>query len=206
MARYQFVVGQSYAARRHAIHPRPIENSPTSKLSLLRLEFEVFTIFPSEKTVRSTGAIACRDLIIGPAVDVTRDSSVAMYAAALRLRDATKVTAWTADPREPVWVEIVFGETGKIDLRNEFQSVSPLSIAGWTIGEFAFDVADDWVMVSQAARTLKTSAATVRRRLRALEPEWGARLVIRTRGEHRRIHLPLLRNLWRERANSVRIR
>lgn len=204
MARYRFVEGKPWAGRLHAIRRRPIENSPRSQLSLLRLEFEIFAIFPEEQTLRSTGAVACRDLIIGPPVDASRDSTVAMYADALRLRDPSQVSAWLSPPREPVWMKIIFGQVGSADLRNAFQSIFPFPVKGWTIEEFRYDLAQEWVTVAQAARNLKTSAATVRRRVDEFEPDWGARLVMRTPGAHRRVNLPLLRNLWREAPNSAR--
>ena len=41
---------------------------------LLRLEFEVF-VLDTLPAVSSSGKIACRDLVVGPAVDVSRDAS-----------------------------------------------------------------------------------------------------------------------------------
>ncbi len=198
MARYRFREGVKYGARLLRVGERPIENSPTSGLRLVRLEFEVFAADELRRALSSTGAVACRDLVVGPAAAAFKDSSLIAYASALRLRNPSDHGEWLSlNGRQP-WIEIVFGAVGESDLRNAFQSVFPLDPGGWSVREYQYDLDQDWVNVAQAARNLKTSESSIRRRVRELEPGWGSKLLWRTAGGHRRIKLSLLRNLWSE--------
>jgi len=195
MARYPFREGIEYGARLLRVVERPIENSPLSCLKLLRLEFEVFTIDAPRRVLASTGAVACRDLVVGPPAAVFKDSSLMAYANALRLQKPADPSAWLRlNGRQP-WLAIVFGAVGESDLRNRFESISRLDAAGWSVDEYRYEMDRDWVTVAQAARNLKISESSVRRRVRELEPTWGTRLLWRTAGGHRRIRLSLLRNL-----------
>jgi hypothetical protein len=197
MVRHRFREGIKYAARLRRVVERPIENGPQSGLTLLRMEFEVFGVDGSGKVLSSTGAVACRDLVVGPSAAAFKDPSLIVYANALSLRKPDDPGEWLRLNRQERWVEIVFGVVGEPDLRNRFDSIASLDPAGWSMDEYRYEMDKDWVAVAQAARSLRTSESTVRRRIRELEPEWGAHLLRRTTGGHRRIKLSLLRNLWK---------
>lgn len=198
MARYRFVEGNTYAARLQGVHERPIENSRVSRVRLLRLEFEVFLLRRREMQLSSTGMIACRDIVLGPAVDPSRDSSVMAYACALRLRNPSNVNEWLRLSGQPIWVTIVFGPKGATDMRNSFESISPFDVHDWQVKPYDYNVDEDWLAVAHAARLLKCSESTIRRRTGEFERVWGTELLRWTEGGHRRIYFPLLRNLWRE--------
>ncbi len=196
MARYKFREGKTYAARLHGAHERPIENSDVSGVRLLRLEFEVFEQIPTKLLLSSTGKIACRDIVVGRAVDPSRDSSVAAYALALRVGKATSLTEWLNLSNKRVWVNIVFGAKGA-DLRNTFEAIFPFDAQDWQVLPYDYNLDKEWVTVIEAADDLGCSESTMRRRVDEFEVVWGPDLTKRTEGNHRRINLPLLRNLWR---------
>jgi hypothetical protein len=196
MPRNRFREGVKYAGRLLRVTPRPIENSPASKLTLLRLEFEIFALDPPNKALHATGAIACRDLVVGQSVPVTKDSSLMAYANAFKIQEPGESKLWLQLKPQGHWLQIVFGPVDPSDLRNAFQSVYEFTSQDWLIGEYRYDLDRDWVGVAEVARALKTSESSVRRRVAQLEPIWGAQVVSRTSGQHRRINLPLLRNLW----------
>lgn len=196
MARYRFREGVKYGACLRCVLERSIENSAASGLRLLRLEFEVFTADEPRRILSSTGNVACRDLVVGPAVDASRDSSLVAYADAVRVRNPDSAAEWLSLNDESRWVQIVFGPVSQTDLRNSFQDILPLDLAGWSVREYRYDLDKAWVTVARAARDLKCSESSIRRRVLEFEPIWGAQLILRTAGKHRRINLPLLRNLW----------
>ena len=191
MSRYKFQTNREYAAFLHPVQLRRVENSNPG-YQLLRLEFEIYELLPDE--LRSTGKIACRDIIVGPAVNPELDSSLMVYVNALRIERPRNLESWTNNGRE-IWVTLRFGDIDANDQRNSFLQILPLDISGRRITAFSYDLARGWVTVSEAAARLRLSAATIRRRLETLEPDWGVRLETRTAGNHRRINLPLLRNL-----------
>lgn len=196
MARYKFREGKSYAARLQGAHERPIENSDVSGVRLLRLEFEVFEQIPTKLLLSSTGKIACRDIVVGRAVDPSRDSSVAAYALALRVRKPSSLKEWLNLSGKPAWVNIVFGAKGA-DLRNSFEAIFPFDAQDWQVLPYDYNLDKEWVTVLEAADDLGCSESTMRRRADEFEIDWGPELTKRTEGNHRRINLPLLRNLWR---------
>jgi hypothetical protein len=196
MPRYRFREGIEYAGRLLRVMQRPIENSRESQIALIRLEFEIFTLDTLNKTLKSTGAIACRDIVVGPSVPLTKDSSLIAYANALEIKKPEDSREWLQLQPRSHWLEITFGAVDPIDLRNAFRSLKNFTIQGYFIDEYQYELDRDWVRVAQAARALKISESTVRRRVEELQPEWGAQLVSLTTGKHRRINLPLLRNLW----------
>lgn len=196
MARYKFTEGKTYAGRLQGVRERPIENSRSSGFRLLRLEFEIFEILEHQRTFSSTGKIACRDLVVGPGVDATRDASLAAYASALRLGDASRVSRWLDLPGSPIWVTITFGKVGPFDLRNSFEAIFPLNVADWSVREYDYSLDKEWLTVSEAADDLGCSPSKIRRALNEWELEWGSQLVWRSTGRHRRIKLSMLRNLW----------
>jgi len=191
MSRYKFQTNREYAAFLHASQPRRVENSNPG-YQLLRLEFEIFELLPDE--LRSTGKIACRDIIVGQAVNPELDSSLTVYAKALRIERPRHLESWTNSGRQ-IWVALRFGPIDASDQRNSFLQISPLDIGNRRIIAFRYDLTRGWVTVSDAAARLRLSAATIRRRLSEFEPEWGNQLVTRTEGNHRRVNLPLLRSL-----------
>jgi len=197
MVRHRFREGIRYAARLRRAVERPIENGPQSGLKLLRVEFEVFAVDGLRRVLSSTGAVACRDVVVGPSAAVFKDSSLIVYANALRLRKPDDPAEWLRLNRQQPWVEIMFGAIGEPDLRNRLDSIVSFDPAGWSMDEYRYDMDRDWVTVAQAARSLKTSESSIRRRVRELEPEWETQLLRRTPGGHRRIKLSLLRNLWK---------
>ena len=97
-----------------------------------------------------------------------------------------------------IWVTITFGKVGPFDLRNSFEAIFPLNVADWSVREYDYSLDKEWVTVSEAADDLGCSASKIRRALNELESEWGSQLVCRSDGNHRRIRLSLLRNLWQE--------
>ncbi|MCU0982299.1 MAG: hypothetical protein MUF25_24345, partial [Pirellulaceae bacterium] len=94
MVRNAFREGRPYAARLLRVCQRPIENDPRCGFCLLRLEFEIFLVLDTEPVLASTGKIACRDLVVGPAVDVSRDASLVAYVDALRVRKPSNIAEW----------------------------------------------------------------------------------------------------------------
>ncbi len=176
--------------------PVQIENESHGGLHLLRLEFEILLILDTPPAVSSSGKIACRDLVVGPAVDVSRDASLTAYADALGVRNPTSDRQWLNLANKVRWISVEFGPIDERDQRNSFQAIHPFELAGRSVREYDYSLDQDWVPVNVAADQLERSESTIRRRLAELEPNWGANLVSRTLGNHRRINLPLLRNLW----------
>jgi len=197
MARYKFREGKTYAARLQGIHERPIENSRVSGVRLLRLEFEVFEQIETKSLLSSTGKIACRDIVVGRAVEPSRDSSVTAYALALRVPKPSSVTQWLQVSDRQAWVKIVFGAKGP-DMRNSFDAIFPFDAEGWQVQPYDYNLDKEWVAVSEAGDDLGCSESTIRRRVDEFERIWGTELVRRTEGNQRRIRLSLLRNLWAE--------
>ncbi|TWT51045.1 hypothetical protein Pla22_38210 [Rubripirellula amarantea] len=191
MTRYQFRTDLPYPSRLLNVTRRPIENGSDSSLQLLRFEFEIFVIEESGDRFRSTGKIASRDLIVGSKLD----SGVQRYANALDLQKPANLSSWVNERLIGRWVQISFAETDPTDFRNPFASIESLETIASEIVEYEYELLVDWYSVSEVADDLGLSSATVRRKLAALEPKWGKQLVRRTNGGHRRICLPLLRNL-----------
>jgi len=191
MARYRFRENHEYAGRVHAVWRKPLENAG---LSLIRLEFEIFT-FGEGNRLSSTGKIACRDIVVGKGIDLQRDTTAMPYLNALEVRRPESAASWLELNDRDVWVKIVFGPIGAEDERNAFRSIFPLDVRGYQIIEYDYDLDAGWVEVSVAADDLGCSESTVRRRVARAEAEFGERLVRRTGGNHRRINLRLLRNL-----------
>jgi hypothetical protein len=205
MSRNRFEPGRRYPARLFAVQRKPLENE---RYVLLRLEFELFSERRDERPVGtgkgevaaarelvSTGKIACRDIVLGPGVDPAADAGLAYYVAALGVKQPQQVESWLGLRRGDRWVEIVFGAVESADFRNPFASLAPFDPAGCRVTEYDYDLDREWVPPAQAARSLRTSESTIRRLVARHEPEHGAQLVRRTTGNHRRINLPLLRNL-----------
>jgi hypothetical protein len=193
MSRYEFTPGKEYAAKLCNVTERPVENK---NLALVRLEFEIYT-FLEERNLDSTGKIACRDIIVGTGANIKGDASVWPFIEALAVRSPDTVNGWLAlSLRKPKpWVKIIFGSVDKSDERNPFVSICRFDTAGFAITEYNYDLVEDWVTVSAAARALRKSMSTVRRMIKSYEGEFGRRLVRRTKGNHRRINIRLLRNL-----------
>jgi hypothetical protein len=192
MARYTFTVGKRYPARLHTVWEKPLENE---RLQLLRLEFEVFLESEPDR-LSATGKIACRDLAVGRGIDLTSDPGVMPFVNALGVRNPNRLADWLAlNEDKNRWVAIEFGPSNQLDQRNEFFSIRPFDPAGRQVGEYDFDLHSQWVSPQTAADDLGLSASTVRRLVAQHEPEWGANLVRRTQGAHRRINLYLLRNV-----------
>lgn len=192
MARYLFTPGKEYAGRVHAIWKKSLVNT---RLDLVRLEFEVFQILDDIK-LASTGKIACRDIVVGRGVDMGADAGVAPFVLALHISNPCVISNWLDLHRRKKWVKIIFGRMERREHRNVFQRIFPLdNFQRYQIIEYDYDLDAEWVKVAEAADDLECSAATVRRRTDRLEPEFGAKLVRRTKGGHRRINLHLLRNL-----------
>jgi hypothetical protein len=195
MARYQFTVGKAYPARVHAVWEKPLENA---HLKLLRLEFEVFVESGPER-LSATGKVACRDLAVGRGVDLTSDPGVMPFVIALRVRNPNRAADWLALNDADHWTVIEFGASNSLDHRNEIHSIHPFDPTGRQISEYDLDLHQEWVETQVVADDLDKSTSTIRRLVAQHEPEWGANLVRRTKGAHRRINLRLLRNLLDER-------
>jgi len=201
MPRHAYKTGVAYPARLLAAEKRPIENENRA-VALVRLEFEMFQVFERDRELRSTGQIACRDLVLwSGAAD---DFGVVPFASALGVRDACKPAAWSAMAKRDVWVEIVFGDIDPSDGRNRFAKIARFSPDDYKIVGYAYDLSDQWVTTGEAAALLEKhtphgkgrySQSTIIRRVNKLEPMYRTALVRYTKGEQRRINLLLLRHL-----------
>lgn len=191
MARYRFNENKEYAGRLHAVRCRPVENAG---LRLIRLEFEIFQFLQADR-LSSTGKIACRDIVVGRGIDLSRDTAAMPYVAALRVEQSQSESCWLDLENHNLWVKILFGSVKDLDERNAFNRITPLDVNGFKILEYDYDLDSHWVTVSVAADDLGRSEATIRRLVDRAEEEFGQRVVRRTAGKHRRINLRLLRNL-----------
>lgn len=200
MARYAFSTDRKYAGRLIGVTPRPIENDPLLGIHLLRLEFEIFWQFLGDRpTLKSEGEIACRDLVIGKSIPPSKDSGQLIFASALRVDgDLTIPDSWIARVSSNAWIEITFGEREIVGGRNPFQRISWFDVSRWNVERYRFDRTKEWVTIAVAADAVQASESTARRFVDSLELQFGARLVRRTDGGQRRIHLPLFVNLWSE--------
>jgi len=199
MARYNFNTNRRYAAKLVRVARRPIENDSSIGLSLLRLEFAIYWMFEEQKLLESQGEFACRDIVIGEQVWVERDSGISTYASALGVPAPTNaVSSWNKVADLGRFIELQFGPSELEGDRNPFAHINAFNPAGWTVKEYRFDRTAEWVTIGIAADAVGVSESTVRRRVDTLEAEWGARLIVRTEGTHRRIYLPLFMNVWSE--------
>lgn len=201
MARHRFQPGPSFPARFTSGKRRALENN---SVLLLRLEFEVFSELlglagnsSGSKQLTSTGKIVCRDLVCGPSVDPTRDSGLMLFTNALRVPHPERPESWQRIQPRSRWVRIEFGGVDPADMRNHFASIRAFDPASYEVVEYNYDLDKQWVAPQEAANRLKMpiSASTIRRRVKEFEAEHGSNLVRSTIGGHRRIYLPLLRNL-----------
>jgi len=193
MARHRFQDGQEIAGRLDYVRKRPIENGPPSGVVLLRLEFRVHVIVEVRKELQATTMYACRELVVGSAIDATRDAALMAYANALGVGDQPgRPDRWQALQGKQRWLRVVFGPPRGPDYRNPFKRIRPLDPSPYAIRASADPDIPEWATVEQAARALDTSESTVRRMVDELARTWGSDLVYRTRGQHRRIHLPTL--------------
>jgi hypothetical protein len=197
MSRYSFRTDHPYAACLVSVRKRPLENDQALAVSLLRLEFEVFwKVSIPKRLLRSHGEIACRDLLVGKLVPSNKDSGQLVYATAMNLDGSLDdPDCWVAAISKKTWVEIVFGEADPVDSRNPFKSIRAFSIEGWKIERHRYDRTAQWVSVAEAAEAVCMSRSTLRRRVDRLEADFGSRLIRRTRGNQRRIYLPLFLNI-----------
>ena len=192
MPRYAFTPNKEYAGRVHAVWPKSVENA---RLNLLRIEFEIFQYLDGSR-LQSTGKIACRDIVIGPAINVNADEGVLPFISALDVRRPDVVKHWLASAGR--WVKIVFGTVQEREQRNGFKRIFPIDVRQREVEEYPYNLDSNWVKVAEAADDLERSESTIRRLVDRLEIDFGERLVRRTRpegGGHRIINLILLRNL-----------
>jgi len=197
MTRYHFTIGKPYAAKLVRVAPRPIENDANLSLQLLRLEFTIYWML-DEQHLESQGEIACRDIVVGDLVPTHRDAGLVAYAQALRVKaPINEVANWTALPSGR-WIELTFGPSETEGGRNPFATIRPFDVDGWEVKEYRYDRSAKWVTIKTAADAVGTSESTIRRRADALEPQFGAELIHRTNGGHRRINLPTFMNVWED--------
>lgn len=190
--REQFLYAQSFPARLHSVAERPIENL---QVKLLRLEFEVF--HQANNELRSQGQIVCRDVVIGESTRFKRDAGVVRYFESLHgAGPIDDVATWRSLLTPPRWVRIEFGAREPETNRNDFKDITSYDIGTLKVIESKYDVRAERVTVGEAARKLKVSESTIRRRLQELEPEFGELLSYATAGGHRRINLALLRQFF----------
>lgn len=198
MTRHHYQVGKPYAGKLIRVAARPIENDPSLSVHLLRLEFAVYRM-ADQDTLESQGEIACRDLIVGRLIPAQRDAGLIAYAQALRLTASVDDPAsWLNLERQGRWIELTFGPAESEGGRNPFASIQPFDPVKYAINEYRYDRSAKWVTIGAAADAVGVSESTVRRRVDAMEDEWGSDLVRRTEGEHRRIFLPLFTNVWKD--------
>jgi hypothetical protein len=154
-------------------------------------------VFGRRREFRSLGRIASRDLVLS--ASAANDGGVRYLAQALDVRDAANPAAWLARAQK-AWVEIVFGEPDERDGRNRFADVRSFLPDGYAVIEYQYELSDQWVTPEAAARALKLSPATIRRRTKEHLAELGELLERRTPGGHRRINVLLLRHLVQDPA------
>lgn len=196
MARFRFQQGQEVAGRLDEVFVRPIENGPKSGVTLLRLEFAVYSIQVRNLGLLPSGALACREIVVGPSIDATRDSSLMAYAHALGVSgDPRKPERWLALKGLNRWIRITFGVPKPPDHRNPFDKIAAFDVGGYEVHPPAHPDLPPWATVKQVAQALKMSEASVRRMTDELESTWGTDLVRRTDGGHRRINLQLLQTI-----------
>jgi len=197
VSRYNFRIDHPYAACLLSVRKRTLENDRSLPISLLRLEFEIFWKEQSpNRLLRSHGEIACRDLLVGKLIPPSKDSGQVVYGTALNLDGSLDdPDCWIAAINNKPWVEIVFGDADPVDSRNPFKSIRAFSIEGWKIERYRYDRTAQWVSVAEAADAVCMSRSTLRRRVDELEADFGSRLTRRTRGNQRRIYLPLFLNI-----------
>jgi hypothetical protein len=198
MPRYAYKIGVAYPARLLAADTRPIENGKNSNLALVRLEFEIFQVLERDRELRSTGQIACRDLVLWPGA--ADDFGVVPFARALGVGDLCKPVAWSARAAEGAWIEIVFGEADEHDGRNRFAGVRTFSPDGYTVVEYRYDLSGDWLRPEDAGKAVGKSASTIRRFTKKHLAEFGELLERRTAGGHRLINIVRLRHLLKDPA------
>jgi hypothetical protein len=90
-----------------------------------------------------------------------------------------------------------FGPKNSVDHRNSFAAVFPFDPEDCQIIDFPYDLSIDWITAGQASKALGFSVSKIHRLIAKHEPFHGSELVQLTDGKHRRINLPLLRNLLR---------
>ena len=199
MTRYSFAIGRDYAAKLIRVALRPIENRLLSPLSLLRLEFAIYWQFPKERVLKSEGEFACRELIVGEAIQSESDSGLASYAAALGVTGLMdKPESWVELADAERFIELQFGPSESEGGRNPFAQIANFDKRGWTIEEYRYDRTAGWVTIGVAADAVGVSESTLRRRVDVLEEEWGPKLIVRTEGGHRRIYLRMFMSVWED--------
>ncbi|TWU38679.1 hypothetical protein Q31b_37570 [Novipirellula aureliae] len=198
MTRHHFQINKPYAAKLIRVATRPIENDPNVPLQLIRLEFAIYWMAEGRK-LESQGEIACRDLVVGKLIPIHKDSGLNAYADALGIAHGiTDTRSWIALEVVGAWIELEFGPPEVVGGRNPFYRIAAFDPKGWSIEEYRYDLTKEWVRPGVAADALKVSESTIRRRVGVFVKEFGSRLVRRTEGNQRRIHLPLLLNLWED--------
>ena len=189
MTRYHFTIGKPYAAKLIRVAPRPIENDANLSLQLLRLEFTIYWMSGGQR-LESQGEIACRDFVVGDLVPAERDAGLVAYAQALHVAEPINNPAnWIALPTSR-WIELTFGPSETEGGRNPFATIRPFDVDGYTIKDYLYDRSAKWVTIKAAADAVGVSESTVRRRVDAMEDQFGPELIHRTEGGHRRIYLP----------------
>jgi hypothetical protein len=196
MPRNQFKTDTTYAGRLNDVVIRPIENSPNRGVKLLRIEFEVFDVL-NTKTLRSFQKYACREIVIGNAVQPLRDANVLAYSRALGLKDdqVEDADAWVALKNNRPWISIEFGPVSDVDYRQPFTSIKPFSPAGYEVKAYGTETTKTWCSVDEAAQYFAESGSTMRRKADVLASKHGEKLMTYTKGGHRRINLEYLRIL-----------
>ena len=198
MTRHNFQINKPYAAKLIRVAARPIDNDPNLPLQLIRLEFAIYWMAEGRK-LESQGEIACRDLIVSELLPKDRDAGLVAYAHALRV--ATPIDRpknWIRLEGCGRWVELRFGPRDSEGGRNPFKEIRPFDPEGWTMKEYRYDRSAGWVSIGAAADAVGVSHSTVRRHLDDLENKFGAELIHRTGGGHRRVFLPFFMNVWQE--------
>ena len=198
MTRYPFAAGKAYAGKLIRVASRPIENDVNLSLQLLRIEFMIYWM-QDGKRLESQGEIACRDIVVGELIPADRDAGLVAYAQALRIAaPINRHETWLGLQPSSRWIEITFGPSETEGGRNPFIKIETFDPKGWTIKDYRYDRSARWVTIRAAADAAGVSESTVRRHVDALESQFGADLIHRTEGGHRRIYLPLFMRVWDE--------
>lgn len=128
MTRFRFSTVGSYAAKLNDVIKRPIENSSSGGVSLLRLDFEIFEMLHGN-ILRSYRRFACREFVIGRAVQACNDANILAYAQALSLQSngIDSLEDWENLRERRPWISIQFGELSPIDHRQPFAKIGSFS-------------------------------------------------------------------------------
>jgi hypothetical protein len=177
MARFRFEDGSKYPARLYSVCRRPVENRD---VGVIRLEFELFRWNDAGDAVKSTGKIACREIVASIFSRGMKDDGAKPYMEALAVK-TNAITEWMKLDDQVRWVALEFGKRRDSDGRNSFRSITGLKTLPTRVSEYRRNDGKEWGTVQDAADLVGCSKSTVIRKLKTrLALSYGANLAYRT--------------------------